>query len=96
MSKLNNVIPYTGVHHADHLPELCGPALELPGAGHVQAEQQQAGEHHGHPHGVITITVITVWPLWLWLVWLWPTDTEIGVNWQKRLLPPHPSTHAAV
>ena len=60
MSKLNNVIPYTGVHHADHLPKLCGPALELPGAGHVQAEQQQAGEDHGHPHGVIIITMISV------------------------------------
>ena len=97
MSKFKNIIPYTGVHHADHLPELRGPALELPGAGHVQAEQQQAGEHHGHPHGVI-ITMISVWPPWLWLVWLWPTDTEIGVNWQKRHLPPtaHPSTHAAV
>ena len=59
MSKLKNPIPYTGVHHADHLPKLRGPALELPGAGHVQAEQQQAGEHHGHPHGVI-ITMITV------------------------------------
>ena len=59
MSKLKNPIPYTGVHHADHLPKLRGPALELPGAGHVQAEQQQAGEHHGHPHGVI-ITMISV------------------------------------
>ena len=69
MSKFKNAIPYTGVHHADHLPELRGPALELPGAGHVQAEQQQAGEDHGHPHdGVIiaVITVISVWPMEEW------------------------------
>ena len=61
MSKFKNAIPYTGVHHADHLPELRGPALELPGAGHVQAEKQQTGDDHGHPHGVIAvITVISV------------------------------------